>query len=29
METYLYKYVCPGIYYGKYEGLRNVYPKKI
>ena len=28
METYLYKYVCPGIYYGKYEGLRNVYPKK-
>lgn len=28
METYLYKYVCPGFYYGKYEGLRNLYPKK-
>ena len=28
METYLYKYVCPGYYYGKYEGLRNIYPNK-
>ena len=28
METYLYKYVCSGYYYGKYEGLRNIYPKK-
>ena len=27
METYLYKFVCPGFYYGNYEGLRNVYPK--
>jgi len=25
MEAYLYKYKCPGYWYGNYEGLRNAY----
>ena len=25
MEAYLYKYRCPGTWWGSYEGLRNVY----
>tara|TARA_B110000495_G_C22769632_1_gene450436 strand:- start:110 stop:385 length:276 start_codon:yes stop_codon:yes gene_type:complete len=25
MEAYLYKYKCPGTWYGNYEGLRNAY----
>ena len=25
MEAYMYKYKCPGQYWGVYEGLRNVY----
>ena len=25
MESYLYKYRCPGTWWGSYEGLRNVY----
>tara|TARA_B100000035_G_C21023846_1_gene565238 strand:- start:1826 stop:2101 length:276 start_codon:yes stop_codon:yes gene_type:complete len=25
MEAYMYKYNCPGQWWGTYEGLRNVY----
>ena len=25
MEAYMYKYTCPGQWWGTYEGLRNVY----
>ena len=25
MEAYMYKYNCPGQWWGSYEGLRNVY----
>jgi hypothetical protein len=27
MESYMYKYTCPGKLYGNYTGLRNVYVK--
>tara|TARA_B100001250_G_scaffold338800_1_gene305956 strand:+ start:1540 stop:1815 length:276 start_codon:yes stop_codon:yes gene_type:complete len=25
MEAYMYKYSCPGTWWGMYDGLRNVY----
>lgn len=25
MEAYLYKYSCPGVWWGQHTGLRNVY----
>lgn len=29
MEAYLYKYKCPGIWYGNYEGVRNIFTSNI
>ena len=29
MEAYVYKYNCPGSWWGSYRGLRNVYRKRI
>ena len=28
MEAYMYKYSCPGSWWGSYNGLRNVYSEK-
>ena len=29
MEAYLYKYKCPGTWFGNYEGLRNAYTSEV
>lgn len=28
MEAYMYKYSCPGSFWGNYTGLRNVYSER-